>query len=189
MAPQADNQVADQTPLGAEPEKLWGVSYLARQLGISRGYVSFAARHRMFPFLPTHACAERHGARAQALFTETRAAAILRCYAAPDLGAAEAAAFSGDVVPVYGVTYLAQVLGYSRTRLSPLVQERAAPYWPTHQQVREDGSPGQALFTAERIQYIVAVRRDLALERRYAPAATRRPGVVRFVAGTAVLVE
>lgn len=162
-----DNQVADHALARADPEQLWGVSYLARQLGISRGYVSFAARHRMFPFLPTHTCAEGRGARSQALFTEARAAAIIRCYATPELREAEAAVFSDAVVPVYGVTYLAQVLGYSRTRLSPLVQERAVPYWPTHEQVREDGSPGQALFTAERIQHIVAVRRDLALARRY----------------------
>lgn len=156
----------------APPLGLYGVTYVAAQTGISRGYISFLARHRIAPFLPTHECQGEAGTRSQALFTPEQVTAIVRCFRHPG----EPAPPVGAVVLLYGVTYLAQVLGYSRNRISPLVQERVAPFWPTHALLREDGSLGPALFTIERIQYIVGVRREQALGRRYAVAGSAQPG-------------
>jgi hypothetical protein len=176
-----DNQGADPVSGVPAPETLYGVSYLARQLGISRGYVSFLVRRRILPFLPTHVFLGDAGTRSQALFTAERLATILHCYNAQE--EEDRAALAGTAVLLYGVTYLAQLLGYSRTWISPLVRERVAPFCPTHELAREDGSAGSALFTAERLQHIVAVRREQALQRRY-PGTGGTPLVAALLRGT-----
>ncbi len=154
------------------PLGLYGVSYVAAHLGISRGYVSFLARHRIAPFLPTHVCQGEAGTRSQALFTAERVVALAHSFRHPR----EPVLPSGEVLLLYGITYLAVVLGYSRNRISPLVQERVSPFWPTHMLRREDGRPGIALFTAERIQHIVQVRCEQALCRHYAASGPLADG-------------
>lgn len=181
MIQQAPGEGADPAREVAPPLGVYGVTYVAGRLGISRGYVSFLARHRIAPFLPTHECQGEAGTRSQALFTPERVATIIRCFR--NAAGSDPAALAGEVVLLYGVTYLAQVLGYSRNRISPLVQERVAPFWPTHALLREDGGAGPALFTIERIQHIVGVRREQALGRRYAvPGVAQAGGVLLAVA-------
>lgn len=177
LRPRSASEVDLEAGRAATPEPLYGISHLARKIHISRSYVAFLARRRIFPFSPTHEFSGDAGARSQALFTADRLATVLRCYTTPE--AADLTSSSEPVVLVYGVTYLAQLLGYSRSWISPLVQERVIPFLPSHELVREDGRPGPALFTLERLQSIVAVRHAQALVRCHTRSAERGEIVLR----------